>query len=70
MKKSGSSLAKTTTWMSGSFSSSSTTLCSATMDSGITRFTGGFAKMILAVCGVVRSRRIVLGWLMAWFPFP
>jgi len=34
------------------------------MVSGITRFAGGFANVILAVRGVVRSRRMVLGWLI------
>lgn len=66
MKKSGTSLEKTTTWMSGSLSSPRTISCNVTTVSGITRFTGGFANVILAVWGVVRSRRIVLGWLIGW----
>ena len=63
-KKPGTSLAKTTTWMSGSLSSPRTISCNVTTVSGITRFAGGFANVILAVCGVVRSRRIVLDWLI------
>ncbi len=63
-KKSGTSLEKTTTWMSGSLSRSRTIRCSATTVSETTRFIGGFANVIVAVRGVVRSRRIVLGWLI------
>jgi len=69
MKKSGTSLEKTTTWMSGSASSPATMSCNVTMVSGITRFAGGFANVILAVRGVVRSRRMVLGWLIRWLRF-
>jgi len=60
MKKSGTSLE------TGSLSSPRTISCNATTVSGITTFTGGFANVILGVWGVVRSRRIVLGWLIGW----
>jgi hypothetical protein len=47
----GTSLAKTTTWMSGSSSSPRTISCNATTVSETTRFIGGFANVILAVRG-------------------
>src|SRR3954467_11761120 len=52
--------------MSGSLSSPRTISCNVTTVSGTTRFIGGFANVILAVCGVVRSKRIVLDWLIGW----
>jgi hypothetical protein len=53
----------------GSLPSPRTMSCSVTTVSGITRFAGGFANVILAVRGVVRSRRMVLGWLIGWLRF-
>ncbi len=59
-KKSGTSLLKTTTWISGSVSSSRTISYNRTAVSARTTFAGGFENVIVAIFGVGRSKTTVL----------
>ena len=65
MKKSGRPLLKTTTWMSGSSVRSATISCNRITVSATTRLTGAFVNVMVAICGVGRSRVMVLEAFMA-----